>query len=39
MVKVVITLKNKKYASYLGRHLQEEHRKTKGKVKLLGYKK
>lgn len=39
MVKVVITLKNKKYARYLAGHVQKEHRTTKGKVKLLGFKK
>jgi hypothetical protein len=25
---------NKKYAQYLSRHLQEEHPKTKGKIRL-----
>lgn len=39
MVKVVISLKNKAYASYLGKHLQKEHKATKGKVKLIGFKK
>jgi hypothetical protein len=34
MVKVVITLKSKNYAKYLGKHLQLEHKKTKGKIKL-----
>lgn len=38
MVKVIITLKSKKYAAWLGKHLQKEHRTTKGKVKLIGFK-
>lgn len=33
MAKVVIET-SKKYAKYLSKHLQEEHPKTKGKVKV-----
>jgi hypothetical protein len=33
-MKVVIKT-NKKYGAWLARHLQREHRKTKGKIKLL----
>jgi hypothetical protein len=35
MVKVVITT-SKKYGHYLAKHLQEEHPKTKGKIKIRG---
>jgi len=33
MVNVVIKA-NKKYAEYLAKHLQKEHPKTKGKIKI-----
>ena len=33
-MKVIINTKTKKYAKYLERHLQEEHPKTKGKIKV-----
>jgi hypothetical protein len=34
MAKVVIET-TKKYAKYLSKHLQEEHPKTKGKIKVM----
>ena len=35
MVKVIINLKkNKRYASYLAKHLAKEHKATAGKIKL-----